>query len=190
MIRKLVVVVLLAAVTSVPALAVQATTQISMDMPSLVILYYRDSVAFNVADTDLGGALLTGLNPNNEGPVTINGFGGDAGVTGADFSPTGVATATVQNFWGVRSFHGAAQNTQVTVSVSSGTLSNGGSTITINNPRTDLAGAGGFAAASIIFPATGFALQLGDVQFDVDMSAMTAAGNHTGGSILIDAVNL
>lgn len=189
MIRKLVVFVLLAAVTSAPALAVQATTQISMDMPSLVILYYRGSVAFNVADTDLSGVLLTGLNPNDEGPVAVNGFGGDAGVSGADFS-AGAATATVQNFWGVRSFHGAGQNTQVTVSVTGNTLSNGGSTITISNPRTDLAGVGGFPGASVVFPATGFALQLGDVQFDVDMTAMTVAGNHTGGTILIDAVNL
>lgn len=188
MIRKLVVFLVLVAVTAAPALAVQATTQINMDMPSLVILYYRNTVTFNVADTDLAGVMLTGANPSDEGATTVNGFGGDAGVAGTDFSSS--ATATVQNFWGVRSFAPAAQSTQVTVTISTATLSNGGSTITLSNPLTDLAGVGGFGSNVVSFPPTGATLQLGDVQFDVDMSAMTTTGSHTGGAILIDAVNI
>jgi hypothetical protein len=186
MLRKAFVFILLAALAAVPALAVQATTQINLDMPSLVILYFRSAVNFTVADTDLSGAMLAGANPNTENAAAVNGFGGDAGVTGADFSTT--ATATVQNFWGVRSFAGVGSNTRVTVSVSSATLNNGASAITLSNPRTDLAGAGTFAADNIVFLPTGFALQLGDLQFDADMSAMTLPGNHTGGAILIDAV--
>ena len=186
MLRRVFVFALLAALTVALALAVQATTQINLNMPSLIILYFRSAVNFTVADTDLSGTMLSGANPNNEAAAAVAGFGGDAGVTGADFSST--ATATVQNFWGVRSFAGAGASTRVTVSVSSATLSNGASTITLSNPRTDLAGVGTFAADNIVFPPTGFALQLGDIQFDSDMSSMTLPGNHTGGAILIDAV--
>lgn len=189
MLRKLAVLAVVLAVTAAPALAVQATTQITLNMPSLVILYYRSSVTFNVTDTDLAGVLLTGANPNNEGPVILAGLGGDANVTGADYS-AGAVTTTVTNFWGVRSIAPVGDQTQVTVSFSPANLSNGTDTITMNNALTDLAGVGGFASNQAVFAPTGMALQLGDVRFDLDLSGMASPGSYTGGGILIDAVNI
>lgn len=190
MLRKLCILAVLCVVTAAPAMAVQATTQINMNMPSLLILYYRSSVTFDITAGNLSGVLLTGSNPSDEGAVTISGLSGDAGVAGTDFSASS-ATATVQNFWGVRSIaNPATVNTQVTVSISSANLSNTIDTITMSNIATDLAGVGGFAASNVIFPPTGLSLQLGDVQFDVDLSGVTSPGAYTGGSILIDAVNI
>ena len=189
MLKKFSVLTLLLALTAAPALAVQATTQVTLNMPSLVILYYRSSVTFNVADTDLAGVLLTGANPNNEGAAVIAGLGGDAGVTGADYS-AGAVTSTVTNFWGVRSIAPGGQNTRVTVSFSPASLSNGTDNITMSNALTDLAGVGGFAASNVVFPPTGMGLQLGDVRFDLDLSTMASPGSYTGGGILIDAVNI
>ena len=76
-----------------------------------------------------------------------------------------------------------------TLSLSTPTMTNGGDSITMSNIATDLAGVGTFAADNVVFPPTGLALQLGDVQFDVDLSLVGGAGSYTGGAILIDAVN-
>lgn len=188
MLRKICVLAALFVMTAAPVLAVQATTQINMNMPSLLILYYRSSVTFNISASNLSGVMLTGSNPSDEGSVSISGLSGDAGVAGTDFSPSS-ATATVQNFWGVRSIaNPATQNTQVTVSISGANLSNTVDTITMSNIATDLAGVGTFAADNVTFPPTGLTLQLGDVQFDVDLSGVSSPGSYTGGSILIDAV--
>ena len=187
--KKLVLWGLLAfAVAATPNLA-QVQTDITMTMPGLVVLYYRTEVTFDVDAGTLGG--LVNAVPA-EGTTSITGLSGNAGVTGNGFDAIDSLTATVSNFWAVRSI--GPNNTEVTVSVSDGTLNPVGTgEILIANPLTRLSGAGAFASDVVDFAPTGFgagSAQLGDVQFDVDLSGVEDSGDYTGGEITIDAVNL
>ena len=194
MTRKLIVLALLA-MAALPAMAqTTATTNVNMNLPSFVFLYYRGTVTFNLTEANLATALMGGGNPFDEGATSIASLTGDAGVTAASYNDPAALVATVTNFWAVRSLATAPLNTQVSVSfpVGGDTLSNGTDTITLANVETDTSG-GGFGSSSVSFPPTGLAIgafQLGDVQFDVDMSAVSTDGSYTGGAITISAQNL
>lgn len=103
----------------------------------------------------------------------------NAGSLEADFnlssslgtSPSNVPVV-LQNVWAVR---GISDN-QLAVDVTLGdnTLSNGGSTITVNS----VASSGSQVSGG--FPAPGLGSEeVGDVSMDLDLSAVDAAGNHT-----------
>ena len=168
-----------------------ATTNVQMNMPSMLILYYQGTVTFNISQADMNaivgasGAINEAVDPN------IAGFSGDAGLNGTPFTPVGPEQAEVTTFWGVRSM--ATTQTEVTVAITGDTLTNGTSSIVISNPETRLNGNGWPGVLTVAFPPTGMGvgnMQTGDVRFDVDLTGAGFEGLYTGATIQISAVNL
>lgn len=193
--RKLVaLVVFVLAMATVPAMAQQtAQTQINMNMPSFVVLYYRNAVTFDVSEAQLASLVGHAAGTVDEGTVTLNDFTGDAGVVGSGFNEPTSLSGTVTNFWGVRSIGAPGEQTQVSVAVTTGAISNGTDTINISNPLTRTAGGGAFTASSVTFAPTGLGaanIQLGDVQFDIDLTGVSSAGAYTGGVVEVTAENI
>jgi hypothetical protein len=183
------------AAAATPTMAQTATTNVQMRMPSLLILYYQGTVTFDISqadmDTIVGGS---GLVDENVDP-NIAGFSGDAGITGNPagnpFTPVGSEQAEVTTFWGVRSM--ATNQTQVTVSIASGTMTNGASQIVISNEETRLNGDPWAGLTTVLFPPTGMGvgnMQTGDVRFDVDLTNAGLEGLYTGATIDIVATNM
>ena len=205
MLRKLMVLGIFAAAALAIAAPAQAQTitsqtQVSINVQPFVILYFRNSVQFDVTDAQLAALIGASANPVNEGDATgltlSETPGADAGVTGAGFTAPSGLKGTVNNFWGVRSVGDASLTgeTQVSVSITTGTLTNpSADTIAIANAVTKLSADAAFAGSQVQFPATGLgaaSLQLGDVQFDVDMTNVSTSGNYTGGVIEVVAQNI
>lgn len=193
--RKLFVLALFAlAVAAAPTMAQQtAQTQVNMNMPSFVVLYYRNAVTFDISEAQLASLVGHASGTVDEGSTTLNDFSGDAGVTGSGFTEPSSLSGTVTNFWGVRSIGAPGEQTQVSVSVTTGTISNGTDTIAISNALTRTAGGGAFSASSVTFAPTGLGagnIQLGDVQFDVDLSGVSSSGAYTGGVVEVTAQNI
>ena len=185
----------LAAVATPTMAQTTATTNVQMNMPSMLILYYQGTVTFNIAQADMdsivggSGAFNEAVDPN------IAGFTGDAGITGDPagnpFTPVGSEQAEVTTFWGVRSM--ATLETQVTVAITSGTMTNAGSQIVISNEETRLSGDAWGGLTVVSFPPTGMGvgnMQTGDVRFDVDLTNAGLQGLYTGATIEIQALNL
>ncbi|MCP3979328.1 MAG: hypothetical protein GY716_08370 [bacterium] len=188
--KRLLVVLLMLATAAAPALAASAATSIQFDVPSIVILYYHGTINFDISEAALASALAGGTEVD-EGTLTLNGLSGSGNLTATPFNNPAALTASVDNFWAVRSISRVAEQTQVSVSLSTSTLSNGaGGTITINNPLTDLNGVAP-TGSSVSFGATGLStFASGDLAVNVDMSGVNNAGLYAGGSIVITAVNL
>lgn len=198
----LLAVVTIAAGFAAPAAAqTTATTNVSINIPSFVMLYYRADVSFDVGDSVMAALIGEGSNPADEGGTTVafdSSFAADAGVSGTatGFTALGSATATVSNFWGVRSLAPVGGSTQVSVSFPSGgdTLSNSTDSITLTGLETDVSG-GSFGGASVSFGPTGLGglpggLQLGDVRFNVNLGGVSTSGSYTGGQIEVTAQNI
>ena len=207
MYRKLLTLALFVAAASLVATpaaaqAAQGTTDITIRMPSFVILYYQGSVELrpdNATVAALAGATATEIDEADSVPILD--FTGSANVDG-DGTAIGNATATLTNFWAVRSLAAPGPGTGTTVTVSfptvpagSDTLTNGTASMVMSNLDTRAPGSidatfNGDGSSS--FDATGLglgALQLGDVRFEVDLTNATFSGDYTTGAIQIDAVN-
>jgi len=190
--KKVLLLVLLAAVASAPVMAITASTEIRINMPSMVILYYRDQVTFDVSDSQLAALVGVSPNPYDEGTATGSGMTIDAGVAGTTYTSPSSVTGTINNFWAVRSIGAPTESTEVTVSIPTPSMSNGTDTITLSSPLIRLT-AGSFSGTVVSFGPTGFggsAAQLGDVQFTVDMSGATTSGMYDGAFVMISAVNV
>ena len=201
MIRKITVLTLFVAALALIAAPAQAqsasqsaTATVNINMPSFLVLYYRSSVTFDLTEAQLAALVGHATNTVDEGSVAgLAAFNDDAGVSGAGFTAPSALTGTLTNFWGVRSVAPSSENTTVTVSVTNGNVVNGASTILLSNAQTRLSGAGAFASNSVTFAPTGLgagSLQLGDVQFDVDMSGAAISGAYIGGTIQVTAQNI
>lgn len=190
------ILVLVLAAAATPTMAqTTATTNVQMNMPSLLILYYQGTITFNISQADMdaiiggSGAINEGIDPN------IAGFSGNGGITGNPagnpFTAPASQQAEVTTFWGVRSM--APVQTQVTVSITGGTMTNGTSQILISNEETRLTGDPWAGLTTVLFPPTGMGaanMQTGDVRFDVDLTNADLQGLYTGATVEVQALNL
>jgi hypothetical protein len=190
-----------ALVGATPAQAqAQGQTAVSIDIPDIVILHYFSSVDVTIDATSMG-TFLTGT-PGNESAVDEGAASGTAGLAGGNFSldlainPTGLsgdptsAVLVLQNAWAVRaiSLGGGGSLTQLGVSVTGATMSNGSSQIAISNATVD---DGTSNSSTITFPAPGLApAREGDVQLTLNFSNAVGAGTHTGGQYTLSATNI
>jgi hypothetical protein len=170
----------------------QATgsTAVSVDLNGIVILYYYSSVNVTLPSTLLGTAV-------NEGAAaqTATAISGGAEATLTALPSVGATLSNINldilNAWAVRALNTVGANTQVTISGTANTLTAGvGNVITIAG-RQVRATAGSFGATST-FPSAGTFTtpQTGDVRLVLDLTAVSAIGNFTGGNYTLTAVNL
>jgi hypothetical protein len=184
------------ALLALPAQAASGTTSISINLPSFVMLYYRSSVTFLPSDATMTALIGEAANPADLGNIDLTAFTDDAAVDGDGSGYTGLTsvTATVSNFWAVRSLAPSGGLTEVSVAWSGGsTLTNPNSdTMALSNLETQASG--GTWGASDTFTPTGLgpltSATQGDVRFDVDLSNAATSGNYSGASILITALNI
>lgn len=194
---KLLALVLVAAATmfgAVQSAQAQATgsTAVSVNVNGIVILYYYSNVnvtlpstllgpsavsagtATNTATAVPGGAEATLTNPTSATPVTL-----------------GAVNLDILNAWSVRALNTASANSQVTISGTADTLTAGGTNVITIAGRQVRATSSSFGASSV-FPSAGTFItpQTGDVRLVLDMTAVSAIGNFTGGGYTLTAVNL
>ena len=200
MFRKILVLTLFIAGTAIlatPAAAqANGATNISIDLPSMVILYYRTSVELAPTEAVMQTLIGEGSDSISGAGVTLTDFSGDATIDGSEGGYTAPTTvqATIDNFWAVRSL--GSGNTTVAVAWNSGTP-----TATLTNPGSDTidltalqtqAATGGTWGASDSFPSTGLGAggpMQGDVRFTVDLTAADTAGVYGGASVMITATS-
>ena len=172
------------------------TTSVSIDLPSFVMLYYRSSITIVPSDATLTALIGEAANPADLGNTNLTAFTDDALVDGSStgFTALTSVTATISNFWAVRSLAPSGSSTQVDVAWSAGitTLTNPDlDTISLSNLETQAAG--GTWGALDSFPPTGLGAgnaTQGNVRFDVDLSVAATSGSYTGASIIVTAQNI
>jgi len=194
--------------TGLSTLPAQAEIEVDVDISvgEITILYSFDDI-----DVDITSAALAGLinsdpscaAPATSGLETSDCNLGDAGTVNAALSGTGllatpsnnIVTAvgalsglnavslTLDDVWAVRAVGGTSANTTVGVTLGAdNTLTNGaGSTITVAAAAIP-GGQDTFADPGLAVP------QVGDVELTVDLSAVTAGGNHQGAGDAVDVV--
>ena len=201
MFRKILVLTIFLAATAIVATpaAAQATgaTNVSIDLPSMVILYYRTSVELAPTEAVMQTLIGEAGDAVSGAGVTLTDFSGDATVDGSEGGYTAPTTvlATIDNFWAVRSL--GSGNTTVDVAWNTATP-----TATLTNPDSDTidltalqtqAATGGTWGASDSFPSTGLGAggpMQGDVRFTVDLTGADTAGVYAGASVVITATSI
>ena len=163
----------LAMLQATPGQAATANTTISIDFPSILILYTYDNIELEVSEAGLGGAL--------EGSGTVSCTGsdcrsaqGDRDLTGSLLSldgadvvdatigtpvgslPSGIGV-TIENAYGARCLGCSAGTYAVT-------LTDGGNSAAIGTFTTTAPAVNGLTLAT------------GDLSFEVDLGSLTAAG--------------
>ena len=183
----------LCTVAGLPAHAqASGTVSIDIDFPPLVILYYYGSLTVSIPDTVLNDTLFAGdidvdLVPSGTQAVTVGtGMDGDASISVPALTPSPTSVPMiVSNSWAVRSVGSSTQNTVVTVTPVDSILDNGSAQLAFNSVGLRL---GAQTGASVSFTPVGLGTPvIGDLTFDMDLSAASFSGTYTGGSFTISA---
>jgi len=192
----------LALLAAAPALA-QATgsTTVSVQIPDIVILHYFSTVDVTINANEMG-SFLTGVPDDSsfdEGTgsaaATLSGGVLQADLNMTPTALTGDPTAAVlllQNAWAVRavSLGNPGSQTQLDVTVTTPTLTNGGTSSMTISSATVSDGVGP-AAGTITFATPGLGTpEIGDVELTLDMTLASDAGTYTGGVFTLQASNI
>jgi hypothetical protein len=168
------------------------TTNISVQLSPLAILYYRTALTLTVSGNDLATA-IAGANPVGEAAVspaltgTSGNLAGDATTAPTPFNAATILT-TLSNFYQVRS----TRSFQVTVSIPSGfnvLTATGFGTITMSTPLTSLDGSTFNATVNSTGSPTLGTPYPGWVRFTMDVtnvSNLISTQTYTGGRIQVD----
>jgi hypothetical protein len=172
------------------------TVSIDIDYPPLVILWYYSDLNINIPTASLAGVMIGGTGdtavPDATAPTLTWGAGltADAGMTAGD-APISVGdltsvALTITNVWAVRSVGPATATTDVSADFSGGT-----DNATLTGPGTDTITINSIAANPNSFSPTGFGgIQVGALEFDLDLSSADTSGAYTGGQFTITAENI
>ncbi|MCW8962168.1 MAG: hypothetical protein OQL16_00130 [Gammaproteobacteria bacterium] len=179
--------------------AATGATSISVTIPDIIILHYVSSLSITFTgaglDTQDDEGAATGF--SGAFAATVAAVGGlTTGTLDSDtaFDTTGgIATVTVSDAWAVRGVTSTG-DIRVSGTISDASANNVASIVTLSNILLDSANdATSFADANSDFTAPGMAkpnAELGDVRFDVDISAVTLTGAHTTGEYTLTAAAL
>ncbi len=167
------------------ATAATGLTDVSVNLPNIIILHYLDSVALTftaTADTSVVETNVTGSGPL--GALTVAGglTTGSLSVAGIDSVNLSAVPVTINNAYAIRGLS-ASGDASVSNVITTADATKGGSTVTLSNPGVSAATItlGGLGGANAVF---------GNVTFDVDLSAATESGNHTGAQYTITAAGI
>ena len=175
------------------------TTNIDIDFPPLIILYYFGEINIDITTAALAGIVTGGAGDTAideaGGGITATAFTDDVSIPGTtSFTSPASVNIDLLNAWGVRAIANAAgADVRVTVALTSGTLTDpvSSDTITINSvTTTSPSGAGAFAAFADITPAGLGTVIRGDVRLNVDLTGAGQEGNYDGGDFTITAASL
>jgi len=181
-----------ATIPAAPAAAqVSGQTNISIDFPPLIILYYYGTMNITLTAADLEGVFSGGTNPVNRGIASsTNGLSPNLNIDASLASPGGTATATLDlvNSWAVRAIATSAQSIQVGITIDTATLTLSGSDqITMSNGQVCQNG-GASCGATTSFAPTGLGnAEIGDIMLDLDFTNATHSGTYSGGQFTITA---
>ena len=163
------------------------STSVSIDFTNIIILHYFDSLALTFTDT--------GSYQENQGGGSGSAALGATISIDANITPSGgpsyassVAVA-VQNVWAVRGIS-ASGNIQVASALTAANAVKGATGSTATASDLTVNSGGGTAAGTINVSAPGFALGnavKGDINFNLDISAVTQSGTHSGMTYTITA---
>jgi hypothetical protein len=185
---------LLLMLLSIPMMGqAQIDVDVDIDIGEITILYAFTDIDVEIDSTALGAILANGC---VAGTNSIECDEGDAGGPITAVENTGTLEATfdiapglfdpsavdlvLENVWAVRAIGGTTANTTVTATLGAdNVLTNGASAITVNDAT---AAPGTFADPGLGTP------QVGDVTLELDLTGITAAGNHDDGGDTGDVV--
>lgn len=171
----------------------QIEVDVDIDVDEITILYAFTDIDVTINSAALGAILANGCATRTlsqecdegdaAGPVVATENAGDLEATfniqPGLFNPNAV-DLVLENVWAVRALGGATANTTVTATIgASNVLNNGASAITVNSAT---AAPGTFADPGLGAP------QVGDVTLELDLTGLTAAGNHSDGNDTGDVV--
>lgn len=194
-ITLIVVAVVALLMAAAPATAqVTGQTDISIDFPPLIILYYYSDVTVTISASDLAGFVISGWDGTSaidQGSQTGSGFEPDLTVPTATDGSLSAALLALRNMWGIRA---VGDNGDITVSTAlvtgSETLtgSNGG-TITMGDTiGLRLSGDTGAGVTPVDFTPQGLGtVQFGDVVIPLNLQDAAQGGLYQGGQFTISA---
>jgi hypothetical protein len=164
-------------------------TDISIDFPNIIILYYIDTLTLTF---DAG--TITAESAVDEGPaadtagiddVTATFDLGVDGTTGTTNPLPASVPVLLQNAWAVRGITDSG-DIDIDITIASADAVNGSSTATMS--AATVTGGGIGPSAGITIPSPGFGTPtIGDVNFSLDVSGVTTAQTHTGMTYTITA---
>ena len=182
-------VVLLAAAIMTPgqnANAATGSTNVTINFPDIIVLHYTSALTLTFTpalDTAVNDGATTPVGVALVSPATFNGALVPSAPAAAAFPQT--LAVTVNNVWAIRGIT-ASGNINVTGALTTPTATNAGSTATASAFVVSSGATGPLATISL--PAPGFAATLGNIGFNLDTSAVTTAGAHTGMVYTVTAV--
>ena len=174
------------ACTLVPSSAqAQATGQTKMRItfPPFAILWYYSQLNITLSTSDLVTALGTGAEAVDEGSkdVTLSTWGADAAMSPAALTGLGNQTVTIQNAWYYVAMSSATSTLKADITAGADlTLENGAATVALSNFKIQ-SGGSGYVASIDPLNEVGFVLTPGDLQFTMDLTNASAAGNYENG---------
>lgn len=187
--------VLFAMATSSQAASVNGDVKFSVEIPEIVVLYHWDEAKLSltggsaaIADTrDHNGSAVLGTGPYE---VTQNAI--DTG-TLTDTPNFGTINVKLIKSWGVRSI--AANNPKLTLTTPGATLkktASGTDSLTISNPvlKCTTTGDCGQDGTAITTVNKGWGVKTGNIEFQLDLSNITAAGTYSSGGNNGNSFNL
>jgi hypothetical protein len=155
--------------------AASGQTDVTINFPNIIILYYIDALTLNF-NPAIDQAVNEGGAADTQPLATPAAF--DAGLTPGSSGIPGSIAVTVEDVWAVRGITASGQIT-VNPQIDVANATNGSSTATMSNLQVQSGTTGPADPISITAPGFGNAV-LGDIVFDLDISGVTSAGSHTG----------
>jgi hypothetical protein len=175
---------------------ISGTTDIEIDFPPLLILFYYSTVDLTISAANLQAAVLTpNVNPVDRGTFNgvTSGFTEDLAIdSSTNFSST--VTLTLNNAWAVRSVGPLLGQVQIDLDFPVNTLTHTGvpaNTIGLGNIlTTEDAGPSG-PANPVVFDHQGLGNPVtGDITIDLNLSNAGLSGTYNGGSYRVTATSI
>ena len=167
---------------------VTGTTDIDIDFPPLLILFYYSNVDLTISAANLEAVVLSVANPVDRGTHnTGTSFTTDLAIdSSTNFNST--VTLTLQNAWAIRSVGNAGTQVQVTVALTDDTLlhsGGGGESLVLSNIQTtESVGATSGAVVTFAHQGLGTAVT-GDISMDVSLANAGLAGSYEDGEYTV-----
>jgi hypothetical protein len=168
-------------------------TDVTIDFPPLIILFYYSQVDVTITTAALAGIVTGGAGDTaiDQGTVAATAFTDNLAIdTTTGFTSPGTVDLTLEEAWAVRAIGDSTGTGDIEVAVTLDTaiLTNPATdTITINSVTTSENGLGVYGA-STTFAAQGLGTAvLGDVRLNLDLTAANSSGLYSGGQFTITA---
>ena len=159
--------------------AATGQTDVTVNFPDIIILHYPNSLtlSFTASDANIDEG---GLSATDALGVTASLDANIIPLIAGDTYDTDTVAATVSNVWAVRGIT-ASGNIDVAVNLDAATASNGTSDAVMSGLQVQTASVAAGDPIQVAAPGLrAVNATAGDIVFDLDISGVTASGDHTG----------